>query len=431
MRRSLPARVERNKQEEREVAFRITKARPSRTAFAASVVTGVALLVGSSASAATVKPDKVTTSTSGGCGTVPYVAPDAPNHVLSTLPKAYAASYTGFTDYPIVKSAWANWKPKKKSGFNVQIVWLPENNPVDNAELDAVVGALQASGKVKTIQVQQPSSDTDVAGQLQELQTAIDRKPNLIIAIPISPTSAAPLVDQAGKEGIPTVVPSIGLPGPYDVSVYTNVYLSVAAATADVARDAGGTGSFLAVAGVPGVPNTVDAVNAWTDVLKRCPNISIASTVNGYYQSAATQGAVQQFLGTHPSPLSGIVQAGTMGTGIFAAYAQAGDSAPSMADTGATQGSLDYWYTHSSYKGAAVLLEAGAGGATAADVALRMLAGDGVKLNTLLETPFVISTRKQLDVLWKPSWALTSTIDVSPPAGTYFPTSYLNAFFKH
>ena len=253
------------------MAFRITKARPSRAAFAASVVTGVALLVGSSASAATVKPDKVTTSTSGGCGTVPYVAPDAPNHVLSTLPKAYAASYTGFTDYPIVKSAWANWKPKKKSGFNVQIVWLPENNPVDNAELDAVVGALQASGKVKTIQVQQPSSDTDVAGQLQELQTAIDRKPNLIIAIPISPTAAAPLVDQAGKEGIPTVVPSIGLPGPYDVSVYTNVYLSVAAATADVARDAGGTGSFLAVAGVPGVPNTVDAVNAWTDVLKRAP----------------------------------------------------------------------------------------------------------------------------------------------------------------
>ena len=61
------------------MAFRITKARPSRAAFAASVVTGVALLVGSSASAATVKPDKVTTSTSGGCGTVPsHVAPDAP-----------------------------------------------------------------------------------------------------------------------------------------------------------------------------------------------------------------------------------------------------------------------------------------------------------------------------------------------------------------
>jgi ribose transport system substrate-binding protein len=413
------------------MVLRFTRAVPWRVSVATVIALAVAAFAGSSALAAPVTSDSIATSTSGGCGTVPYIAPDAPGHVLSSLPKGYAAAYTGFSDYPIVKSAWANWKPKKKSGFNVQVVWLPENNPVDNAELAAVVSTLKASGKVKTIEVQQVTADTDVAGQLQQLQTAINRKPNLIIAIPISPASAAPLVKQAGEEGIPTVIPSIGMPGPYDVSVYTNVYLSMAATTADIAREAGGSGSFLAVQGVPGVPNTVDAVNAWTAVLKRCPNISIAGTVDGYYQSAATQAAVQQFLGTHPSPLSGIVQAGTMGTGIFAAYAQVGGSAPSMADTGATEGSLAYWHANPKYKGAAVLLEAGQGGTAAADVALRMLAGDGVKVNTLLEQPFVISTRKQLDELWKPSWSLSSTTDVPPPAGTYFTPSYLDGFFNN
>ena len=414
------------------MVLRIRNAVPWRMVMATVIALGVASSAGSSALAATaVTPDTITTSTSGGCGTVPYIAPDAPAHVLSSLPSRYAADYTGFTDYPIVKSAWANWKPKKKSGFNIQIVWLPENNPVDNAELASVVSTLKASGKVKTIQVQQVTADTDVAGQLQQLQTAINRKPNLIIAIPISPASAAPLIDKAGKEGIPTVVPSIGVPGPYDVSVYTNVYLSTAATTADVARDAGGNGSFLAVQGVPGVPNNDDAVNAWTAVLKRCPNISIAGTVDGYYQSAATQAGVQQFLSTHPSPLSGIVQAGTMGTGIFAAYAQVGGTAPSMADTGATEGSLAYWHANPNYKGAAVLLESGQAGKTAAGVAMRMLAGDGVKLNTLLEQPFVVSTRKQLDAIWNSSWSLSSTTDVPPPAGTYFAPSYMDGFFNH
>src|SRR6476646_6486809 len=60
-------------------------------------------------------------SAKGGCGTLPIVAPKDPDHALAALGSQYKAPYSGFTSFPISKSAWQNWKPKHKSGWKVQI----------------------------------------------------------------------------------------------------------------------------------------------------------------------------------------------------------------------------------------------------------------------------------------------------------------------
>ena len=54
----------------------------------------------------------------------------------------------------------------------------------------ALASELKASGKVKTMQVQSVSTPTDVPGQLQQLQTAIGRKPDLLILFPLAGAAA-------------------------------------------------------------------------------------------------------------------------------------------------------------------------------------------------------------------------------------------------
>src|SRR5262245_6797643 len=100
-----------------------------------------AVAMGWSANAATAKSTGAATgvplvSAKGTCGTLPAVAPNDPDHVVSRLGRTYRDDYVGFTDYPIVKSPWSAWKPKRKSGWNVQIVWSSLDVPFNVATLN-------------------------------------------------------------------------------------------------------------------------------------------------------------------------------------------------------------------------------------------------------------------------------------------------------
>jgi len=406
--------------------LRFTRRRSLRSAV---VVSCLAAVAAASAFAAGAGPDKIATSRSGPCGTLPFIAPKGAS-TLNLLPKGYAARYAGFTDYPIVKSAWANWKPKKKSGFNIQIVWVPKTNPLTNAALAGLQSALKASGKVKTIQVQAVNQPTDVPLQLQQYQTAVSRKPDLIVAFPLIGSALAPLVNKAGAAGIPTVTASTGVPGKYAVGVNTNVYQSNGWEAASVLKQIGGKGNVLIVHGLKGVPNDVAASNAYAKVLSRCPNVKIAGEVEGFFLNSTAKQVTQQFLATHPSGVSAVLTIGTMGTGVVQAFGQTGHDVAPIADNAATQGEIAYWHGHPKFKGSMGLTPQAEYGTVPAQVVLRMLAGNGVKINTLLDNAYVISTLKQANAAFKPSYKESDVAGVAPPAGSYFTKSYLNGFFN-
>ena len=50
-------------------------------------------------------------TTSGSCGTLPSVPANDPNGLIPALGSGYPANYEGFTDFPVAKSPWINWKP--------------------------------------------------------------------------------------------------------------------------------------------------------------------------------------------------------------------------------------------------------------------------------------------------------------------------------
>jgi ribose transport system substrate-binding protein len=69
-------------------------------------------------------------------------------------------------------------------------------------------------------------------------------------------------------------------------------------------------------------------------------------------------------------------------------------------------------------------------GTATARVALRMLEGDGVKINTVLSEPYLV-TQSNLDQVWKPSYKEGSPAGAVPPPGWFMPDAYLDGFFAH
>src|SRR5262245_58514976 len=78
--------------------------RPRNGLGVAVVATCMAAFAASSAFAATsVKPDTIKTTSSGGCGTLPAIAPNDPSGLVPKLGKQYHTAYQGLDQYPIVK----------------------------------------------------------------------------------------------------------------------------------------------------------------------------------------------------------------------------------------------------------------------------------------------------------------------------------------
>ena len=398
---------------------------------AGSGSSGTGTAVATTASAGSGAPGAIPVSASGGCGTVPAVAPNDPSGVLRSLGSQYVSAYQGFRDYPLAKSPWANWKPAHKSGWNVQIVWQPLINSSTIGFLKGLQDELKASGKVATMQVQTMDSVTDVPQQLQMIQTAIQRKPDLLIVFPAVPTAVAPLIAQAAKAGIPTISEFQNTPSKYAVSVNQNFYLAQALPSAGVLGLMGGKGSVLEVHGIPGIAGEIDTAAAWAQVLSRCPHVQVAGKVFGQYTNTLAKSLVQQFLATHPAGVQGVFDAGVMGAGILGAFEQTGHTPPPLDDPGTTQGAIAYFHDHPTYTMVGELTPNIEVGQDTGKVALRMLEGDGVKINTILSPSQPLVTKANLAQVWDPSFREGSPVGVSPPSGHWLPNSYLDGFFVH
>lgn len=385
-----------------------------RRLIAVGISAAAALSVAAAASGAATASAVSTHSASrasGGCGTVPYVAPDDSSGVLTKLHLSSQA--TGFYEgwpTPIGKSAWANWVPKHKGKLKIAIVGgVVVNAFYAEAQAD-LVHDLKASSLVNpNITVTAPASFTAIAQQLQQYNAAVQQHANLIIFDPISPTAAQAAVVAAGKKGIPTVSIFNTINTKYDIAVDANPYTAAADVASLVVKALGGKGNVLQVLGDPSAPTTVQEQQAWLKVFKNCPGIDLVGSATGEYETTVAKTATLQWLSTHPGTVNGVVQSAEMATGIMQAFQQAGQPVPVIGQIGGERGVMAYWLQHeaSGYKGAAVTGGGGDFAQLIADVALRTLAGQGPKINAY-PWPYGPVTNANLKAYVSPSWTTSS-----------------------
>ena len=368
------------------------------------------------------------------CGGVPNLPPNDPNNLLPPLKltKALQHDYTGWKQ-PIMKSQWSNWKPKGKAPYKVAIVWSAPSNSWNAYTFKLMQKWLKQSPLVdKNIIVTTASSQTAVGEQVQQYNAAVQQGADIILTNAISPTAMNPLIEAAAKQGIPTVSEINTVNSPAAVNISPNTYLDAAVTADAMVKALGGKGNVLQVLGVPGTSTVLDEQAAWKSIFNSCPDINLIGEVPAFYSVALAKTGVLQFLSTHTQPVDGVMQTATMSQGVLAAFQQAGRPVPFIADIAGQKGFQAYWSQNLS-KGYHAAGSVG-GASSAADLTvktiLRMLAGQGPKINQLIWRHPIVRD-KTLKNYVKASWTPDTVGTVENPKPTWWTDQDLNKFFTH
>jgi ribose transport system substrate-binding protein len=396
------------------------------TACSSSSSSSSAPAAGSSTSGAAGSSTSSAAALSGSCGTIPNVAYNDQSGLVSSL-GSYAANYDGF-DGTIYKSPWSTWKGV--SG-NVKIGILIDglDNPYQTELESSLESGLKAFGYSTIALAPSASSVTD---QLQGYQTLLDDHVSMIIAQVQSPTAYNSLIDKAAKEGIPTVGVLNEINDANAVNVVPNSVLGGMKLAQFVVQQAQGKGLVMFVHGIAGVPIDTDTMNGANDVIKLCGGITTNESIQTQFQASIAKQQVLSYLNTHPQTVSGVITAGPFTSGVIQAFQQAGKTVPVVTNNGLDEGGLAYWVQHkSTYNGVALANTPNGLAYATAQVAHKMLAGDGVKINTLsIDPPLATNANLTKYVTIDPSWTINSAGTASGPSDLYVSNSFIDAIFS-
>lgn len=400
---------------------------------AAIMGVGALVLTGCSASAPAATdssegagPAKVSPAAAGTCGSVPTDAANDPSGLLAGFPKEIAEGYTLYP-YEIRKSAWEGYKSTKEDGFTAAIVGMPPASPFIASMSEAIRTSLQSNG-VKIVGDFAPDDPSNVPLQLQQFNEALSLKPDVIIYTAIAPQPSVGLAKAAHDAGIPLIAAQIPIDSEYAVSVTRNTPLAVARVTAGTLEALGGKGTVLRVEGIPGIPASTFANMGIDAVLKNCPEVKVAGSVTGFFQPATAQVEVQKFLATNPAGVDAVLQAGTMGVGIRNAFEESGMGVPPIADDGSSHGFSSWALANPDYPFFGTTTPSVRTGEAVVDVALRVLKGEGPKINQIVQ-PSVIVSRENLAEVADRSWDHNDLTDLAGAPEDYLPADRLNEFF--
>lgn len=373
-----------------------------------------------------------TAGASAGCGVVPSKPlPSDPDGVLASLPGSTKKLYDGFGG-SVVKSRWADWKPSHGGKYTVGITFNALINPFNAALYKQTIAMLKQDPSIGKVIAYTASNPTDTAGQVQQFQSLVRQKVDLIIGLMTPASAFRPVIAQAAKAGIPTIslVNQVGTPDSVDIA--PNTWQDVAEPVTTIINAVHQKGEVLLVHGITGTAGDVDEFKAFHELLAACPNMKVAGEVTGQYNPPVVTSAVLKFLSTHPAPVAAVFQTATMAPSIIAAFQKAGRQVPPVLDVGAQVGSLAYWHDNRSkgYTSAGTLAGATALVTEGVQVAQRMLAGQGPKLNLIVWYQPVI-TDKDVDRYYKPGTTLQTPGTVDGPASLNITGKKLDPLFNH
>jgi ribose transport system substrate-binding protein len=363
-----------------------------------------------------------------GCGVVPQVGANDPDGLLADFPEEIA---DGFNMYPyqIRESAWADYVSPKDGGYTAALVGMPPASPFIATMTEAIRSSLEEAG-VEIVADFAPDDPSNVPLQLQQFNEALALQPDVIIYTPIAPEPSIELVAAAHAAGIPVVAAQTPIDSEFAVSVTRNVPLGAAEVTAGVLAAIGGEGSVLRVGGIPGIPNTTFA-NAGTEaILETCPDVTVAGEVTGFFQPPVAQAETLKFLATNPLGVDAVLQSGTMGLGIYNAFVESGLEVPPIADDGASQGFAAWALQNPDYPYFGTTTPSVRTGQVVVEVALRILAGEGPRINQIVQPSIIVSQENLADYA-DASWDITDGSDLAGSPDDYEPTERLDLFFKN
>ena len=363
------------------------------------------------------------------CGTVPAVAAADPDGIVSRLSLTARQGYNGYGG-TVRTSPWANWTPKHGAPYTVGISWAALTTPFQVQTAKLLRQALERNSQIGKVVFLSLPSNTAVPEQLQQYQSLVRQHVDLIISQPLAVEAVAPLADQAGKAGIPTVTMMSTNPSLYSVNINPSHFLDGAQTAAYLAGTIlHGRGNVVINHSIPGVRLDAETVAGFRAALARCPDVKVVGETTGYFSPPATKGAMLQFLATHPEKIDGVLDVATMAPAVIGAFQQAGRPVPTVTDIGAQNASLAYWNRNrAEYTGIGVGTGTASFASAAYRVAMRMLQGQGIKATDLVG-PEPIITKDNLSAWVEPDWTPETPGTAEGKCCYAWTESFLRPFF--
>lgn len=330
-------------------------------------------------------------------------------------------------------SAYRDWKPVKPPWticFN--------NSYLGNTwraaalqEFDKISQQLEKFGLVKNYI--STNSNLSLPTQIQQMRTMITVDHcSGIITIPTGTSGMDSVIKQAYEAGIPVVGDLGPTTSPYMENYDENFYVSNYDMAMFLAKAIGYKGNILDVIGIPGETLDIEMQDALNAVVKQYPGLHIIGKVVGKVTDSIAEGAVLQFLATHPEPINAVFQEGGMGAGIIAAFQQEHRPLPALMFVGSgsmvaifhnllAEGQHPQFYALTDPPGSTMR--------DAYRILIRILEGQHPKNMTIFYPPPAI-TASNVNQWWNPSLTPSTTAWPEPPY-EYLPDSLLNQYFTN
>ena len=391
---------------------------------AAVALTGSASAVANSAKVAAAEP----------CGYSAPVGPANPSGIYQSLTPTLKAVYSSDPG-TLTPSVWAHSKPVKgpwKIGFIEIAIISPYQQDLLNGMKEQFAKAKKAglvSGSLLT-NIPPTIAATTPEEEIQAVQQMVRLGVNAIVAEPIAGAPLVPAIDAAGKAGIPVIIADIPLPqAKYGVVAWSQNQTASDAGALKIISHKGG-GGVLMVRGLAGNPNDVVLYDQAIADMKYCPSIHVAASIFGSWDEGTAKTSVQQYLSAHPTGVAGVIQDGGMTAGVIQAFQAAGTPVPPISEGECYAGDLSWWLANkSSYQTVGQCFNGYQGAYVFFNTALRVLAGDGPKYQTL-EIPSPPITNANLSKFAVAGLPLTSPNEVGGPITAWCTDTCLNAYFN-
>jgi len=145
------------------------------------------------------------------------------------------------------------------------------------------------------------SADTDVAGQIQQLQNLIAKDVDAILVNPGDVSGLNATLQEALDKGIIviSVDQELDVPGVYNVGIDQKEWAKTSAKW--LAEKLGGTGEIVQIEGFPGHPANVARMEGVAEVLTDYPDIKVLATDTGKWDEATGQQVMSNFLAAYPN----------------------------------------------------------------------------------------------------------------------------------
>jgi ribose transport system substrate-binding protein len=145
------------------------------------------------------------------------------------------------------------------------------------------------------------SADTDVAGQIQQLQNLIAKDVDAILVNPGDVSGLNATLQEAIDKGIIviSVDQELNVPGVYNVGIDQKEWAKTSAKW--LADKLGGEGEIVQIEGFPGHPANVARMEGVSEVLAGYPGIKVLATDTGKWDEATGQQVMSNFLAAYPN----------------------------------------------------------------------------------------------------------------------------------